>query len=213
MHSDTRVYMKNKMTTRAESAMRTREQIVDKSMEMMAERGYSGTRLQDVAKAMSMTRGAIYGHFSSKAELYREILSYSQKPLYRLLHEALESKTNGISTIKTFMLNWFSLLFSDQRHRHSTEIFLNKSEMIEEVRDVFEYEKQLSRDMVAGLERIIVKSIERGEIDASNNPQLAAVQIYGQVMGLMQSWLFNPNLFDLESQRESLVDNFLNLIT
>ena len=212
MHSDTRVYMKSKITQRTQLAMQTRERVVDVSMAMMAERGYSGTRLEDVAKAMSLTRGAIYGHFSSKAALYREILSYSQKPLYKVLNDALGSESDGLTTIRAFMLDWFSLLFTDLRHRHSTEIFLNKSEMIEEVKDVFEYEKKLSADMISGLETIIRKGIEKGEFRSDNDPRLVAIQIYGQVMGLMQSWLFNPELYDLEKMREPLVENFLKIL-
>ena len=204
--------MKSKTTQRTQLAMQTRERIVDVSMAMMAERGYSGTRLQDVAKAMSLTRGAIYGHFPSKAALYREILSYSQKPLYKVLNDALASEDDGPTTIRVFILDWFSLLFTDLRHRHSTEIFLNKSEMIEEVKDVFEYEKKLSEDMISGLEVIIRKGIERKEFREDNDPWLVAIQIYGQVMGLMQSWLFNPELYDLEHMRVPLVENFMKIL-
>lgn len=204
--------MKKEPTQRTQLAIQTRERIIDVAMEMMAERGYSGTRLNDVAKAMNLTRGAIYGHFPSKAALYREILSYSQKPLYGVLKRALESEADGPTTVRTFMQEWLSLLFTDLRHRHSTEIFLNKSEMIEEVKDVFEYEKKLSSDMIAGLESIIEKAIQRGEFHEDNDAGLAAVQVYGQVMGLMQCWLFNPDLYDMERMQEALVENFLKML-
>lgn len=55
--------------TRAESKALTRERIIKQSRRLFAERGYAATSLEQIADAAGVTKGAIYGHFSSKEEL------------------------------------------------------------------------------------------------------------------------------------------------
>lgn len=52
----------------------TRERILTAASAVFAERGYSGASLDMVARTAGMTKGAIYWHFSSKAELFCALL-------------------------------------------------------------------------------------------------------------------------------------------
>jgi AcrR family transcriptional regulator len=55
--------------TRAESKARTRQRLLDEAMRLFRERGYAATSLEQIAEAADVTKGAIYGHFSSKEDL------------------------------------------------------------------------------------------------------------------------------------------------
>jgi AcrR family transcriptional regulator len=48
---------------------RTRERLIAAAIEVFAEQGYEGARLQDIARAAGLTTGAIYANFRGKAEL------------------------------------------------------------------------------------------------------------------------------------------------
>jgi len=48
----------------------TRDLLLDAAEEVFAERGFEGASLDDIAQRAGYTRGAIYKHFSSKAELF-----------------------------------------------------------------------------------------------------------------------------------------------
>ncbi|MES5825248.1 TetR/AcrR family transcriptional regulator [Streptomyces sp. RG80] len=52
-----------------ERAVRTREHVLNAAAEEFAAHGYMGTTLLDVIQRTGMTKGALYGHFSSKEEL------------------------------------------------------------------------------------------------------------------------------------------------
>lgn len=183
--------------------------IIDTAMMIISRQGYAGTKLDDVAAHMQMTRGAIYGHFSTKAKLYEEILRYSQAPLYRLLEDAKADLRPADGVIYRFMVNWLQLLDRDPRHRASTEIFLNKSEMTDELDTVVQREMQLTRDMISGIGQIVRRGIDEGDIRASVQPRRAAISVYAQLMGLMQTWLFNPRLFSLRNHAEAMVQAFV----
>lgn len=47
------------------------ERLVAAAAEVFAERGYDGTRVQEIARRAGLTTGAIYGRFAGKAELLR----------------------------------------------------------------------------------------------------------------------------------------------
>jgi AcrR family transcriptional regulator len=51
------------------SAAETRDRLLHAAAEAFAERGYDGARVADIAAAAGVTRGAMYAHFGSKAEL------------------------------------------------------------------------------------------------------------------------------------------------
>jgi AcrR family transcriptional regulator len=52
-----------------ERAVRTRALVLAAAAEEFSAHGYQGTTLLDVVKRTGMTKGALYGHFSSKEEL------------------------------------------------------------------------------------------------------------------------------------------------
>jgi len=51
------------------AAGQTRERLLRAAADVFAERGYDGTRVADIAAAAGVSNGAMYAHFSSKAEL------------------------------------------------------------------------------------------------------------------------------------------------
>lgn len=59
---------------RAADAATTRARLIDATMELFAESGYEGTRVQRIARRAGMTTGAIYANFASKEELLAEAI-------------------------------------------------------------------------------------------------------------------------------------------
>ena len=55
-------------------AARRRRQLLDVAVAVFAERGFFGTSMEDVADAAGVTKPVLYQHFSSKRDLYLELL-------------------------------------------------------------------------------------------------------------------------------------------
>ncbi|HTK63849.1 MAG TPA: TetR/AcrR family transcriptional regulator [Pseudonocardia sp.] len=64
---------------------RTRRRIVTKAGGLFAAQGYSGTSMEQIARATGMTKGAVYAHFKRKRELYlacmEDSLSFFREPV------------------------------------------------------------------------------------------------------------------------------------
>ncbi|MGB3283855.1 TetR family transcriptional regulator, partial [Mycolicibacter algericus] len=52
----------------------TRNLLLDAAEQVFARRGFDGAALEDIADAAGYTRGAIYSHFGSKAELFLAVI-------------------------------------------------------------------------------------------------------------------------------------------
>lgn len=68
--------------TRATSKARTRKRILDEAERLFRERGYAATSLEQIAEAAEVTKGAIYGHFSSKEDLLLSAIEAAPTPDY-----------------------------------------------------------------------------------------------------------------------------------
>jgi AcrR family transcriptional regulator len=66
--------------TREASKAMTRERLISEAQRLFRERGYAATSLEQIAEAAEVTKGAIYGHFSSKEDLLLSVIEAAPKP-------------------------------------------------------------------------------------------------------------------------------------
>lgn len=67
---------------RATSKARTRQRLLGEAERLFRERGYAATSLEQIAEAADVTKGAIYGHFSSKEDLLLSAIEAAPTPDY-----------------------------------------------------------------------------------------------------------------------------------
>lgn len=71
--------------TRQTSKAITRERILSEAQRLFREHGYAATSLEQIAEAADVTKGAIYGHFSSKEDLLLSAVEASPTPDYNAM--------------------------------------------------------------------------------------------------------------------------------
>ena len=49
-----------------------KERILEAALELFAQSGYSGTSMNDIAKQLGITKGALYKHYTGKQEILDE---------------------------------------------------------------------------------------------------------------------------------------------
>jgi len=65
----------------------TPERILDAAEALFAVRGYSGTAVRDIARAVGLTPASLYNHFEGKQAIYDAVLERGVSPLLRLMRE------------------------------------------------------------------------------------------------------------------------------
>lgn len=73
------------MSTRRE---RTRQRLYDAAVELIAERGYTATTVDQIAERAGVAKGTVYYNFAGKAALFAELLEYGVERLAQTLRES-----------------------------------------------------------------------------------------------------------------------------
>jgi len=60
---------------------RTRARLIDAAAEVIGEKGWDRTSLDEVARRAGMTRGAIYGNFANREELFLAVVTARWQPV------------------------------------------------------------------------------------------------------------------------------------
>jgi AcrR family transcriptional regulator len=66
---------------KGDKRQRTRAALIEAAAALIRERGYEGTTLADVAQRAGMTRGAIYGNFKNREELFLAVVAQRWEPI------------------------------------------------------------------------------------------------------------------------------------
>ncbi len=66
--------MSRKRMTREDSRDQTTQRLLDAAQKLIAKKGLSAASVEDIAEAAGYTRGAFYSNFSSKGDLFIELL-------------------------------------------------------------------------------------------------------------------------------------------
>tara|TARA_R110000751_G_scaffold98793_2_gene192060 strand:+ start:253 stop:864 length:612 start_codon:yes stop_codon:yes gene_type:complete len=192
-----------------EDAEKTRLIIIEAALTLFSRNGYSNTTLAMIGTEAGYSRGPIYWHFKNKDDLFQAVLAYSQEPLEQLVAQARNGELAPLATIERFVRRWFDLLVEDPWFRQSFEILLNKTELTDAMAATLKRERKLTRRMISTLQELLVAAKRDGSVPDAQPTEQLALMIYTQLMGVTQSWLFAPRLFNLGKQRGFFTERLL----
>jgi AcrR family transcriptional regulator len=104
--------VKRKLTQRGRER---RQQILDESARLFAERGYHPTSVAEIVESLGVGKGVFYWYFESKEDLFLEILAFSSQDLRRRQQAAIGDETDPLRRLEVGIrasLQWF------REHRH-----------------------------------------------------------------------------------------------
>ncbi len=70
----------------------TREALLSTCLRLFAQRGFSSTSVDDIARAAGVTKGAIYWHFASKDEIFHAILDRIHAQWQEVVHVPVSTR-------------------------------------------------------------------------------------------------------------------------
>ncbi|MFB6519940.1 ScbR family autoregulator-binding transcription factor [Streptomyces sp. NPDC056401] len=86
-----------------ERSRRTKAQILEVAADIFAEQGYSTVTLQDVADRASMTKGAVYFHFTNKEALATAVVQEHYLRWQPILEEVREQGLRPLESVRAVM--------------------------------------------------------------------------------------------------------------
>lgn len=194
-----------------EDALKTRQLLIESAIQQFALRGVTSTTLADIADAAGVTRGAVYWHFASKAELFNEMWQ-QQLPLRDLLqHEFnLKDDQDPLSTLREKFIIGLQYIANNPRQRALMQILYQKCEFSSDMMPEAEIRKRIGFSYPI-IRSILQLCIRNGLLPAETNVEISLIVLHSAFTGIIKNWLVEPGQFDLY-RRTRPVDNIMSIL-
>ena len=98
-------------------AAATVDQILAAAEREFAERGFSGTRLQDIADAVGIQKPSLFYHFANKDELYKAVVLAVLEPFESLVSSIVSAENEPIERRLIRLIEGIIEVLAEHRHR------------------------------------------------------------------------------------------------
>ena len=196
-----------------EDAQKTRSQILEAAEQAFHQRGMSRTTLAEIATIAGVTRGAIYWHFSNKADLVQAMLDSLHEPLDELAKASeSEDEVDPLGFLRLLLIKVFEQLVLDAKIRRIREVLLYKCEFSDAMCDLRQQRQNAYLAISGRIELSLSNAVHRGQLPAELNIPRAVISLHGYIDGIVAQWLLVPDSFNLAQEATALVDAVLDML-
>jgi AcrR family transcriptional regulator len=171
----------------------TKEKILNEALDLFAAKGYHGTSMREIAKAVGIKGSSIYNHFSGKEEIFSELFNYLA-PL-NLDSEEFQQKFMEAEADPLETLNYFANIvigeMQDQKKVKLLQMMLkeNNNQVVK---------KRLQSRMETNIKKItsfFFRLQQQGKIKKDLDPEFIAKEFSGALIFYRMRYL----IFELDS--------------
>lgn len=193
-----------------EEAAETRQTLLDAALRVFSRQGFAATRLDDVANEAGVTRGAIYWHFKSKADLYNTLVAeVSQRSEEVINRERAAAGGSTLDVLRRIMVGLLEFVEEDEQFRAVMELTILKTEITPELEEGIRLKLEGLHAVQETLKRAIRLGQQAGEIRAELDPVDGARAYMAYLNGCILVWLFDQSAFSLKTEASRLVDVYI----
>lgn len=176
--------------------------VIQAAIEVMSERGYAGTSIQEVADKVGVLKGSLYYYFSSKEELLFRVLEESWRETSAFAAEAAGLGLEPIDELAAYfrrLATWYL-----QNVDHANIFFSQTGNLTGERKAVTD---ERSREFVDHIRGLVRTAQERGQIGSSLNYRLIARYVLGSLNNV-RTW---PTTGSTPFSADEMADAFVEL--
>ena len=171
-----------------------KNQFLDAALQVFVKKGYSETRMDDIVHGSGMSKGAIYHHYSSKRDLFLELIDFWEAYCFpNILDKKYENKTAS-GTLREIVKDIIKT-FKQKKY-----VFLAELEIWalanhdEGVRDKT---RSLYMNLLKLFSNIIAEGIKKGEFK-NINVHIASLSIMTSLQGVIWFSIFEKSNLSAE---------------
>lgn len=167
----------------------TKEKIFDAAVDLFAEKGYDGVSIRDIGRAVGITEGAFYKHYSGKEEILESIFAYVEGRIYPQAPEASIDALVEAFSFRELLESMPRSMMADPHLTRITRVMLIEMYHNEEIRNYVRGE--LFERPVDETEVLFKKLMEKGKIKPCDPRALSTLFISYLVYWYFQTFIFN----------------------
>lgn len=187
------------------SSVERKSQIIKATLDIISERGFGNITTAEIANRVGISEGAVFKHFSSKAEILQEVLIFIRNTLLPLAQNVAREEISPDKKLKKILYNKFQfftmypgvpkVIFSEQVHLAD------------------EYLKNLLLTTVKSysqvIHNIIEEGMEKGLFKRDIDLQLATEAYLGLIQVNVFKWSLMGHTWCLTDRVDKIINYFI----
>ena len=175
------------VSNRAERAAERRQAIVEAALQEFVARGFTATRLDDIAKRAGVAKGTIYLHFNDKESMFEELIRTAIVPLVGRIISPPPIGASIRDTVEHVALTFIQEIVTTPR-ADIVRLIIAEGARFPAIAD-FYYREVISRGL-AGMQALIELAVARGEIRESQLARYPQIMIAPAIVAVIWKSLF-----------------------
>lgn len=198
-----------------EDANETRKNIMKAAIKIFSSKGYNKATFVDIAAAANVTRGAVYWHFKSKAELY---ISLSKEFGHGFVLNEVEKVKNmnelkTMEKIKYILDKYLDMLETNEEFRAMEEIELKMIDTDDiEVSEYLQNELDNLTNPDEKFVMLINEGINKGEFKEDVDAQIFFRIMCSCIVGAELIWVSSKKNYSIKERINEIIEPILNSI-
>jgi TetR/AcrR family acrAB operon transcriptional repressor len=188
-----------------EEAEQTRKNLLNAALAIFSRKGFESTRLEDIAQAAGVTRGAIYHHFGGKEELFIALLDDASAISNKAIQQAVKEGGSLLQMLSRIIVYTFNLLEDDNRFRQVMALSISTTNLEELAKRKYKE----AEDLVENISQALTGGVDSGELRPDLDPKNAARALLAYQNGLAMLWFSNRDVFSVKDNAEALAQIYL----
>ena len=166
-------------------------EILDAAIKLFASRGFSATRMDDIAAHAGLSKGGLYNHFASKEDIFRALLdSHSASKRVKLPHPD-ESEAITVDWLLQHLVDPVYDAFAQEDGLHLIRLMLNEGSRFPEF--VAYWHEVISSPFIAALDGAVAQGVAQGLLRECAMTRTPALIVAPALMFLHERLLYGRN--------------------
>jgi len=175
-----------------------RTKVAEAAIQVFAEKGYEEATMDDIAKALGVTKGALYHYYRLKVDILKEIYLQSHKAVREFFHKSLKDSdpVEGLQGL-------FGLATGHYKEFTPVQLeILSLATQDDRVRSIV---KEDYKEDLAIIERYLQTLVRKGKMRSDVDVKFLASSLQALALGMLMTNLLGPGTFeDRNSRKEAM---------
>lgn len=163
---------------------RTRALLLEVATQMIGERGFGSTSVDEIAERAGVAKGTVYYHFRSKTELVDALITEGLAPLAEQMRRSVDTSRPARESLQALVRTELAFI---QSNRQFAKLL---------VRELWQEDRAWRETLVLIRERIVTviqeqveRGVEAGELRRDLDPHFAASSLFALTAVVALDWL------------------------
>lgn len=201
--------MDNQLTSKAEQAKKTKQDILEKSLPLFLEKGFKAVTMNEILKATGLSKGGFYHHFQSKEALFSELVDTLLVSIIRVPYEEFNK-----DSLYNFYFDYIKHVSGNDLNSSFPVDNMNFTRMIyDAIKLIPDFESRLNAIRQAeesSWNEVVKQAKENGEINSKISDEMITRLFISSSKGLHYDPSFTYEDDDIKTQLIEMWDELYN---